>query len=93
MSKIGHYAKRIKEGRLREIVGELRWVYGYGRKHIFAIIFYTLLGMSGSLTYLWSSLVSRDLVDLITGHKTGAHVKNHVIIIGNQSLNTHVRQC
>lgn len=93
MSKIGHYAKRIKEGRLREIVGELRWVYGYGRKHIFAIIFYTLLGMSGSLTYLWSSLVSRDLVDLITGHKTGALVKTFVMMIAIQLLNTAVQQC
>ena len=92
MSKITHYAERIKEGRLKEIVHELKWVYGYGRRHVFAIVIYTVLGMSGSLAFLWNSLVSRDLVDMITGHKAGELLKTFLIMIGVQLLNTAITQ-
>lgn len=92
MSKILHYAERVKEGRIQEILHELKWVYGYGRKHILAIAIYTALGMSGSLAFLWNSLISRDLVDMITGHKTGDLIKTFALMIGVQLLNTAITQ-
>ncbi|MBO4679617.1 MAG: ABC transporter ATP-binding protein [Lachnospiraceae bacterium] len=92
MGKISHYAERIKEGRIKEIIKELKWVYGYGKKHVFAIALYTALGMSGSLAFLWNSLVSRDLVDMITGHKTGDLIKTFFLMIGIQLFNTALTQ-
>ena len=92
MGKIHHYAERIKEGRIQEIFSELKWVYGYGRKHVFAILMYTLLGMTGSLAFLWNSLVSRDLVDMITGHRAGDLLKTFLLMIGIQLFNTLLTQ-
>lgn len=69
--KLKHVVQRIKEGRLKEMKAELLWIWGYGKPHIFLIIIYTLFGLSGTVVSLISSLVSRDLVDIITGHKTG----------------------
>jgi len=92
LGKIHHYAQRIKEGRLKEITTELKWVYGYGRKHVFSIAVYTALGMTSSLAFLWNSFVSRDLVDMITGHRAGDLIKTFAMMIGIQLLNTMITQ-
>lgn len=71
LNKIHHYISRIKDGKLKEMRAQFGWVYGYARPHFWIIVLYTLLGLSGTVVGLVSSLVSRDLVDIITGHKTG----------------------
>lgn len=67
MKELKRILTRIREGRLKEIIGELLWMYGYVRRYWLLIGFYVLLGASGSLLGLGTSLVSRDLVDAITG--------------------------
>lgn len=67
MKELKRILTRIREGRLKEITGELLWMYGYVRRYWLLIGFYVLLGASGSLLGLGTSLVSRDLVDAITG--------------------------
>ena len=73
---------RIKAGRLKEMQRQTIWIYQYARRYWKAMIFYTLLGMSGTLIGLFTSMVSRDLVDIITGHRTGELVKTFSIMIG-----------
>ena len=80
--KLQHYIKRVKEGGLHEMGEQLRWVYGYAREHRVAIVLYTLLGLSGTVVSLISSLVSRDLVDIITGHRTGELIATFCAMIG-----------
>ncbi len=80
--RITFYIKRIKEGRLQEMWRQTRWIYQYARHHWKAMIFYTLLGMVGTVVSLLSSLVSRDLVDIITGHQTGAVIQTFAMMIG-----------
>lgn len=70
--KLRFYINRIKEGRLQEMWGQTKWIYAYARRYWLAMIFYTLLGLVNSVVMLFSSFVSRDLVDIITGHQTGA---------------------
>lgn len=82
MSKILHYVKQIKRGRLKEKLAQLIWIYQYARKHIHYIAFYTLLGLSGTIISLVSGLVSRDLVDIITGHNAGALLSTFATMIG-----------
>lgn len=60
IQKIRHWLIRMKEGRLQEMRTQLGWVYRYARPHIFMIILYTLLGLSGTVVSLISSLVSRS---------------------------------
>lgn len=73
---------RIKAGRLQEMLRQTLWIYQYAKRYWLVIIFYTLLGMFGSVVTLLSSMVSRDLVDIITGHETGEIIKTFSMMIG-----------
>ena len=80
--KLKFYIKRIREGRLREMWGQTKWIYSYARRYWLSMILYTALGMVGTVVALLSSFVSRDLVDIITGHQTGAVVRTFSMMIG-----------
>ena len=67
MASVRHYIQRIKEGRLKQIMGEVLWMYAYVRRYWVLIGVYILLGASGSVLGLGTSVVSKDLVDAITG--------------------------
>lgn len=64
---IKHIIQRIKEGRLQQLMGEILWMYVYVRRYWLMIGIYILLGASGSVLSLGTSVVSKDLVDAITG--------------------------
>lgn len=67
---IKHYITRIREGRLQELLSQWLWMGGYVRKYWLLIGTYTLIGASGSLMGLGTSLLSRNLVDSVTGDST-----------------------
>ena len=79
---IKHIITKIKEGMLREMWIQTKWIYQYVRQYWKAMIFYTLLGLSGTVISLVSSLISRDLVDIITGHETGLLIQTFCLFIG-----------
>ena len=66
---------------LNRILKRIKWIYGYGKKHFLSIIIYTVIGMSGAAAVLLGSLVSKDLVDIITGHKTGELIRTFCMLI------------
>ena len=76
------YHKRIKEGVLKDMWRETVWIYEYARKYWKQMIFYTLLGLSGTVVSLISSLISRDMVDIITGKQAGLLVRTFCLYIG-----------
>ncbi|MDY5578134.1 MAG: ABC transporter ATP-binding protein [Lachnospiraceae bacterium] len=80
--KISFIIGRIKAGRLQEMRKQTKWIYQYARRYWPAMIFYTVLGLIGTLVSLGASLVSKDLVNIITGHKTGQVVETFCIMIG-----------
>ena len=82
MGKIGAYVKGIKEGKIKEIRHRLKWVYGYAKNYWKQMIIYVLIGLSGTVVSLLSSFVSRDMVDIVTGHKAGAVISTFAIMIG-----------
>lgn len=71
MNRIRKIINKIKNKEYKNTISQLTWIYQYARPHFLKIVVYTILGLSGSLIGILSSLVSRDLVDIITGHKTG----------------------
>ena len=79
---IKHITRRIREGMLKDMLLQTKWIYGYARRYWLAIIFYTLIGLVGTAVSLGSSLVSKDLVDIITGHQTGALLRTFCAMIG-----------
>lgn len=79
--RLQFYIGRIKAGRLKQMTLQLKWISGYARKYFWAMLFYTLLGMGNTVVSLLIGFVSRDLVDIITGHQTGEVVKYFVMMI------------
>lgn len=77
-----HIIKRIKEGLVQEMWQETLWIYQYAGQYRKAMLLYTLLGLAGTAVSLISSLISRDMVDIITGHKTGLLVQTFCLYIG-----------
>jgi ABC-type bacteriocin/lantibiotic exporter with double-glycine peptidase domain len=61
----------FRDGQYQKMWGRFVWAMGYSRKHICAMIITTALGLSGTVVALVTSFVSRDLVDIITGHEVG----------------------
>ena len=81
-STIKHIKKRIAEGLLSELWFNTKWIYTYARKYWKSIIIYTLIGLFGTVISIGSSLISKDLIDIITGHQTGVLIKTFCIFIG-----------
>lgn len=80
--KIQYYIKRIKEGMLKDMWQETLWIYQYARHYWKQMAFYTALGLTGTAISLISSLISRDMVDIITGKQTGLLARTFCFYIG-----------
>ncbi len=80
--KIRFVIRKVKEGRLRTMWKQTLWIYQYVKSYWAAIVLYTLLGMAGTVVSLLASLVSKDLVDIITGHETGVVVSTFCMMLG-----------
>lgn len=68
LDKFRHYKKRIQEGRLKELASQWKWLGRYIRRYGLLVAVYTGLGVSGSLLGLGTSLISRQLIDAVTGY-------------------------
>ena len=64
-------ARRIREGRLQELMVQWGWMAHYIRRYWLMIGGYTLLNMTGSALGLLTTMTSRALVDSVTGHNSG----------------------
>lgn len=89
---LNHIITRIKEGMLKDMWHQTKWIYQYARHYWLAMIFYTALGLFGTVLGLGSSLVSKDLVDIITGHQTGELLKTFCLMIGLSVSNIFISQ-
>ena len=80
--RFAFFMGRIKAGRLQEMWAQTKWIYQYGKRYWLSMIIYTALGMVGTLVSLGISFVSRDLVDIITGHQAGVLIGTFCWMIG-----------
>lgn len=82
MEKIQFYISRIKSGRLKEMIRQTKWIYAYAKHYWPSVIFYTLLGFVGTGVGLLISWISKNLVDMITGQKSGKLALTFGVMIG-----------
>lgn len=68
---IRRIVRRIREGRLQELLAQWFWMAHYIRRYWLLIGGYTLLNMTGSALSLLTTMTSRTLVDSVTGHNSG----------------------
>ena len=80
--KIRFIIGRIKAGRLQEMWGQTIWIYQYTRRYWLVMFLYTLLGMVGIIVSLLTSVVTKNMVDIITGHETGEVIATFAVMLG-----------
>ena len=90
--KIYEYLMRLREKGHRRLIDEMLWVYRYARLYRRQMLLYTALGLIGPAVSLLSSLVSRDMVAIITGHESGLLVRTFAIFIGLNVGNIFLNQ-
>lgn len=59
--------RKIQEGELREVMRELHWIYQYDLKYKGGILWYICLGIFGIATGLAGSVISKYIIDGVTG--------------------------
>lgn len=69
-SSLDALISRWKDGTFHEIIDDWKWILSYSKRYKKAIAFYTVLGVLSTSLGLVSSVASKYLVDIITGHKS-----------------------
>lgn len=90
--KVQLIKKHLKDGTLQKMWLQTRWIYQYARRYWKAMVLYTVLGLAGTGVSLASSMISKDLVDIITGHQTGKLLSTFAAMIGFSVANILVGQ-
>jgi ABC-type multidrug transport system fused ATPase/permease subunit len=63
---------KVQEGLLKKLLEEWTWIAGYMRRYVGQMLLYVGLGISGTLMGLAGSVVSKYLIDAVTGFHTGS---------------------
>lgn len=72
---------KIKEGYLKEIYRETVWMYQYAKRYWMSICFYIFAGVFSTFMGLGSSVVSKYLIDAVTGVRKDRILLLAVLII------------
>lgn len=62
--------RKWKEGTLKEIIDDWRWIFSYSLRYKGAIAFYLVLGIFSTTMGLVGSIAGKYLIDIITGYQT-----------------------
>lgn len=62
--------RRWREGTLKEILDDWRWIFSYSLRYKGAIAFYLVLGIFSSTMGLVGSIAGKYMIDIITGYQT-----------------------
>ena len=62
--------RKWREGTLKEILDDWRWIFSYSLRYKGAIAFYLILGIFSTTMGLVGSIAGKYLIDIITGYQT-----------------------
>ena len=71
MERLRRIRQKIKEGALREMLREGKWVLAYIRRYRAVVAVHILLGVLSTAMSLGTSVASKYLIDAVTGYKSG----------------------
>lgn len=80
-------ASRWVDGTFTEIIDDWKWIFTYSARHKGAIVFYTVLGLLSTTLGLISSVVSKYLLDIITGYQTDKLTLLIAVMVGSTVFN------
>ena len=78
--------QKIKDGTVLQILQELRWIGGYGRRYVWAMCWFMLVGAVGTVLGLGASIVGKDIIDIVTGYQTGRVIWMAVVYVVMQTV-------
>lgn len=81
MKSIKMIIDKIKDGSIKVIWEEFKWMFSYAKKYKKEIIFYTFLGVFSTVMTLVSSIASKELIDIVTGKQTNRAVEMAVLMV------------
>lgn len=81
MESIKILIEKFKDGSIKEMWEEFKWMFSYGKNYKKEIIFYTLLGLFSTVMSLISSVASKELIDIVTGHKTSKALTMAILMV------------
>ncbi len=84
MGKWKNRIEKLKKGALRELIREFRWIGRYGLRYKGDVAWYVFLGLLGTFMSLGASVVSKNILDAVTGYRTTALVPAAVFYAGMQ---------
>lgn len=71
MTYIKKVFRKIRQGALKDIIEETRWIYSYARQYRREILVYILLGLLSTSLGLGAGLISRRLINLVVAGSSG----------------------
>ena len=81
---IRHILHKIREGALYEILAEVKWIYRYSIRYKWKIIWYIFLGIFGTGMSLGTGVVSKYIIDAVTGYDSGGLIP---AVVGYVAMN------
>ena len=63
--------RRMKDGTFKEILDDWKWIFSYSRRYWWAIVFYIFTGILSTSLSLVSSVLAKEMIDIIVGHCNG----------------------
>ena len=72
MAITGKIRQKVRDGSLREMWREAKWMFTYIRRYRAVVGIHILLGILGTALSLLSSVAMKTLIDVVTGFQTGA---------------------
>ena len=73
--------EKIKDGSIKEMWEEFKWMFSYGKRYKKEIIFYTCLGLFSTVMTLVSSIASKELIDIVTGKKVDRALSMAILMV------------
>lgn len=81
MESIKMIIEKIKDGSIKEMWEEFKWMFSYGKKYKKEIIFYTFLGVFSTIMTLISSVASKELINIVTGQQENRALGMAVLMV------------
>lgn len=72
---------KIKDGSIKEMWSEFKWMFSYGKRYKKEIVFYTALGLFSTVMSLVSSIASKELIDIVTGKKVDRALSMAILMV------------
>lgn len=72
---------KLKDGSIKQMWEEFKWMFSYGKNYKKEIIFYTLLGIFSTVMSLVSAVASKELINIVTGIQTSRAAEMAILMV------------